>query len=212
MIKKIYKETGMYIDWRQLSNSPLIDTFIDIGVGPKGTQDLYDYFPYSNLILIDPLDAAKKYAKKISKRNVVFFQVALGKKKGFKKMKIQKKMGHSSFLQISPINIKDNFTEIKTVKITTLDELLKNKSKLGKIGLKIDTEGSELDIILGAKKTLKFTRFVIAECRHNYESLLGVYKLHEFINEMHKNKFILTKILTAKPFIADLYFEPIKNL
>jgi hypothetical protein len=38
---------------------------------------------------------------------------------------------------------------------------------------------------------------------------MNVYKLHEFVNEMHKNDFILTKIITAKPFIADLVFQPL---
>ena len=69
---------------------------------------------------------------------------------------------------------------------------------------------TELDAVLGAEETLKYTNFVIAEVRHNHESLNGVYKLHEFINLMTKNKFILTRIFTAKPFIADLCFEPIK--
>ncbi len=45
---------------------------------------------------------------------------------------------------------------------------------LRKIGIKIDTEGYELDVILGASETLKFTKFVIVEVRHNHESLKGI--------------------------------------
>ena len=78
---------------------------------------------------------------------------------------------------------------------------------LGNLVIKIDTEGFELKIIRGATKSLKKTKFLIAEVRHNHVSFHGSYKLHEFINEMHDNDFILTKILTAKPFIADLCFE-----
>ena len=59
---------------------------------------------------------------------------------------------------------------------------------------------------------LKETNFVIAEVRHNHESFSNQYKLHEFIDEMHKNDFILTMILTAKPLIADLCFEKKSNL
>ena len=80
------------------------------------------------------------------------------------------------------------------------------------MGIKIDTEGYELNIIKGASETLKSTEFVHAEVRHNHESFEGVYKLHEFINEMHKNDFILSMIITAKPFIADLCFRPKRNL
>ena len=53
---------------------------------------------------------------------------------------------------------------------------------------------------------LKNTKFVIAEVRHCQESLKGAYNLHEFMNIMNKNNFTLSKILTAKPAIADLCF------
>ena len=209
MVEKFYSKTGMYIDWRQLESLPEIDTLIDIGVGPEGTEDLYRVFKNANLILIDPIDEAKDYANKLSKdRKVDFIQSALGKNDNIEKnMKLQKERGFTSFLEISPINMEDDYTEIKKLKISKLDTLLKDKNKLGRIGIKIDTEGYELDVVLGATETLKFTKFVIAEVRHNHESLIGVYKLHEFINIMNKNNFTLSKILTAKPFIADLCFQ-----
>ena len=92
--------------------------------------------------------------------------------------------------------------------IKKLDTIIKDKKSLGKIGIKIDTEGYELDVILGASETLKYAKFVIAEVRHNHESLKGVYKLQEFMSLMSKNNFSLSMILTAKPFIADLCFQP----
>ena len=94
------------------------------------------------------------------------------------------------------------------MKIKKLDTIIKDKESLGRIGIKIDTEGYELDVILGSTETLKFSQFVIAEVRHNHESLKGVYKLQEFINLMDKNNFTLSIIFTAKPFIADLCFQP----
>ena len=209
MVEKYYTKTGMYIDWQQLESLPEIDTLIDIGVGPQGTEDLYRVFKNANLILIDPIDEAKEYANKLSEgRKVVFIQSALGKDDNIEKnMKLQKRRGLTSFLEISPINEEDDYTEIKKVKISKLDTLLKEKNKLGRIGIKIDVEGYELDVVLGAIKTLKFTKFVIAEVRHNHESLKGVYKLHEFMKAMNENNFTLSKILTAKPFIADLCFQ-----
>ena len=80
MIKKFYEETGMYIDWQQLKKLPEIDTLIDVGVGLHGTEDLYDRFKNAKLILIDPVDEAKKYAEQLSKkREVKFFHNALGR-------------------------------------------------------------------------------------------------------------------------------------
>jgi len=64
----------------------------------------------------------------------------------------------------------------------------------------------------GATETLKSAEFVLAEVRHNHEFFQGVYKLHEFINAMHDNGFVLSIIITAKPFIAGLCFQPRNSL
>ena len=212
MQKKFYEETGMYVDWKQLSKLPEIDTLIDIGIGAYGTEDIYNRFPKAKLILIDPLEESKAYAKKLAKkRDVTFFCNALGRQDGVEKeLKVQRDSGKTSFLEISEINMKDDYTEIKKIKIDKLDTILKDQKELGKVGIKIDVEGYELDVVLGAEQTLKHAKFVIAEVRHNHESLKNVYKLREFMNLMTKNKFVLTIILTAKPFIADLCFEPVK--
>lgn len=214
MIKKFYEKTGMYIDWDQLNTLPKIDTLIDIGVGSKGTKDLYDHFKDAKLILIDPLNEAKVYSKQLSRsRNVCFFQCAVGREDNLtKQMKLQKERELSSFLEISPINVKDDFDKIAEFKIKKLDTLISNFKNLGSIGIKIDTEGFELDVILGATETLKKSSFVIAEVRHNHESLKGIYKLHEFMTLMSNNKYVLTKIITTKPFIADLCFQPIRDI
>jgi len=213
MIKKFYKETGIYIDWKQINKLPNVKTLIDIGVGPNGTPDLYKRFIKSKLILIDPLDEAKNYAKKLSKsRNVLFYQDALGKVDGEEvDFNIQKELGNSSLLKVSKINYKSNIIKKKKLKLKKLDTLLMNKKNLGSIGIKIDVEGFELDVIKGASKTLKKSKFLIAEVRHNHKSFKKLYKLHEFINLMDKNHFILTMILTAKPFIADLCFQARKD-
>ena len=214
MTKKFYEKTGMYIDWQQLSSLPQIDTLIDIGVGPNGAKDFYNYFKNSKLILIDPLDEAKKYAQEVSKtRELEFYQVALGKDDNKQlEMKLQRKRGYSSLLEISSINMKCDYDKIIKLQLKKLDTVLKDKKSLGRIGIKVDTEGYEYDVIVGACETLKYTKFVIAEVRHNHESLEGVYKLQDIMNLMNKNNFILTKIITAKPFIADLCFQPIEDI
>tara|TARA_Y200000002_G_scaffold379577_1_gene389160 strand:+ start:245 stop:895 length:651 start_codon:yes stop_codon:yes gene_type:complete len=212
MTRYFYKETGMYIDWEQLKNLPDIDTFIDVGVGADGTPDLYQKFQEKKLVLIDPLDEAEKFYKEnMQEVDAIFYKTALGESTGSLKINIEENIGRSTILDVSDINFEGNPVEQREISVNTLDDVLKN-DQLGKIGIKIDTEGYELNVILGAKKTLSNTKFVIAEVRHNHESFNGVYKLHEFITEMHKNGFVLSMILTAKPFIADLCFEPIKEL
>ena len=72
----------MYIDWPQIERLPDIDTLIDVGVGKEGTPELYNRFPKAKLILIDPIEEAKNYAKKeLSHRDYKFFKYGLEKKK-----------------------------------------------------------------------------------------------------------------------------------
>jgi FkbM family methyltransferase len=214
MTKKIYETTGMFIDWTQLNNLPIIDTLIDIGVGSEGTPDLYEKFESQKLVLVDPLDEAEEFAKKhLKHRDVVFFKLAVGNEDDGKGViSVQDELGNSSLLESSEINYHDKSVDKRPIKIMKLDTILKDMNNLGRIGIKVDVEGFELAVIKGAGNTLKNTKFVLAEVRHNYESFKGVYKLHEFIKEMQKNNFILTMIITAKPFIADLCFQPIEDL
>lgn len=202
-------ETGMYVDWDQLTKLPEIDTLIDVGVGPMGTPELYDLFSGSKLILIDPLFETKEYiSSNLSGRDVVFFQTAVGEIPGTMVVNIESEIGRSSLLEVTDINYEGPPVERRSIAVSTMDSLLGGYDGLGRIGIKIDTEGFELSVIRGAQKTLKSTHFVLAEVRHNHESFKGAYKLHEFISEMHKMDFILSMIVTAKPFIADLVFQP----
>ena len=219
MIKEyFYEKTGMYIDFDQISGLPDIDTFIDIGVGDQGTPDLYQRYSDKGLILIDPLSEAGEYAKNnLQHRKYEFFQKALGQAKGTKTINVETGsgkhiIGRSSLLKITDLNDEGNTITPRIIEIDTLDNVLSSSPSLGRTGIKIDTEGYELDVIKGAGKTLKSAKFVISETRHNHESFHGCYKLHEFMEAMRENNFQLTMILTAKPLIADLVFQPLNDL
>jgi FkbM family methyltransferase len=213
MTKYFRDETGMYIDWKQLDKLPKIDTLIDIGVGPMGTPDLYKRFEYAKLFLIDPLDETQDYIdKNLQSRDVIFHKCGVGEEDEEVIINVEEEIGRSTILDVTDINYEGEPLDKRKIRIKTLDSLTNSEKDLGKIGIKIDTEGYELNIIKGSRDTLKSTEFVLAEVRHNHESFDGVYKLYEFINEMHNNDFILTMIITAKPFIADLCFEPKRNL
>ena len=68
-----------------------------------------------------------------------------------------------------------------------------------------------MEVLKGAKKTLLKSKFVIVEARHNHISFEKQYKLSDLMNIMSSNEFVLTHIFTAKPFIADLCFQPKKK-
>ena len=213
MTRYFRDETGMYIDWDQLKKLPAIDTLIDIGVGPMGTPDLYQRFDSAKLLLIDPLDETEDYIyDNLASRKVMFHKCGVGKETGEFTINVEKEIGRSSILHVAEINYEGEPVDRRKIPIKTLDSVTSSESNLGKLGIKIDTEGFELNVIHGATETLKSTEFVLAEVRHNHESFQGVYKLHEFVSAMHDNGFVLTMILTAKPFIADLCFQPKSRL
>ena len=214
MVKEyFYKKTGLYIDWDQLKKLPEIDTLVDIGVGDIGTPILYERFPKQKLILIDPLDEAENYIKNnLSERDFVYFKTAVGKEKSNLEINVENEINRSTLMKVKEVNFEGLPIDKRLVEVNTLDFLLKDLANLNKIGIKIDTEGYELDVILGARKILKNTKFVIAEVRHNHESFEKCYKLHQFMNAMQENEFQLSMILTAKPLIADLCFQPIQDL
>jgi len=192
---------------------PNIDTLIDIGVGAQGTPELYKQFSTKKLILIDPLDEAQEFFnKEMFHLDAIFYKTALGSQTDTVTFNIAPNgIGNSSILDVTNINYEGDPIEHRMITVKRLDDVVDGDS-LGKVGIKIDTEGFELNVIRGAKEILKTTKFVLAEVRHNHESFKGVYKLHEFVKEMHDNGFVLTMIITAKPFIADLCFEPQTDL
>ncbi len=213
MTRYFRDETGMYIDWDQLDKLPDIDTLIDIGVGPMGTPDLHARFDTAKLLLIDPLDETKSYIDaNLESREVIWHKCGVGKEVDEVIINVEEKIGRSSILNVSDINYEGDPVDKRKISIKTLDTIVASEINLGKLGIKIDTEGYELNIILGATETLKSTEFVLAEVRHNHESFEGVYKLHEFVNAMQDNDFILSMIITAKPFIADLCFQKKSSL
>ena len=163
MTKYFYKETGMYIDWKQLENLPDIDSFIDVGVGAEGTPDLYEKFSEKKLVLIDPLDEAEKFYKEnMQDIDAIFFKTALGDSAGSLEINVEENIGRSTILDVSEINFEGNPIEKRKIPVNTLDEILEDH-QLGKIGIKIDTEGYELNVILGSKKILTDISFQVTQ-------------------------------------------------
>ena len=208
----------MYTDWAQLEDLPEIDTLVDVGVGTEGTPELYERFTKARIILIDPLvESSVVLNSKLHHRKAIFVCAAAGKKEGQQIINIEDNLARSTFLSVTPINFEGNPVEQRLVKIRTLDEIIEEVQNshfgsCGNLGIKIDTEGFELDVVMGAIKTLQSAKFVIAEVRHNHTTFKNGYKMHECNKEMSRQGYVLTKIITAKPFIADLCYQPLADL
>ena len=207
---KFYEKTGMYIDWDQLSNLPDIDTFVDIGVGPKGTPKFWNKYYDKKLVCIDPLPEAQEItAELLDGANYQFFLCALGSQAAHMYLNVEENKGRSSLLEATAINVESENIEKLKVEVRTLDDILGNDVAEGRIGIKIDTEGYELEILKGSTQTLSKTNFVIAEVRHNHTSFKQQYSFQEFNTFMFNVGFVPAIVFTAKPFILDICYQPL---
>jgi len=59
-----------------------------------------------------------------------------------------------------------------TVEAFTLDDLLRNENRIELI--KIDVEGAELEVLKGAQKVLRKTRYIVLELSHNVSEILRI--------------------------------------
>lgn len=141
------------------------DVVFDVGVF-DGTAWLYNSFPDAKFVLIDP--QAKSRDKAEGKlKNFDFHAVALGDRQGEATLRIPETKPGRGGAMASILPRADraanrfNSIEEVTVPIQTLDSIAADYD--GRIGLKIDTEGYEGQVLAGATETLKRTDFVVAE-------------------------------------------------
>ena len=94
----------------------------------------------------------------------------------------------------------------------TVDSIVKSNFLEGPFGFKIDTEGAEIEVILGAHQTLENCTFVIAEVSVNDRFENG-YKFSDIISLMKKNGFEMVDVLSDQfqPRFLDCLFLPRKE-
>jgi FkbM family methyltransferase len=140
------------------------DTVIDVGVG-HGTPWLYDGFPEAHFKLFEALDVFVPDMERICKQhNAIYHLTALGAERGFLDIDMNMQAPTSSTMAgfSRALSTRANAgVEIqrKRVEIQRLDDFKFN----GKILLKLDVEGFELNVFRGAQKTLAQTEVIISE-------------------------------------------------
>lgn len=195
-IGRKYWDRGWHISkLRQIA--PQIKTCVDVGVG-YGTPKLYEAFQDSFHVLIDPLEEYKPSIEKILENyNGQYFMTAVGAKEDVIKISVEiDKLTRSTFYKRTQLTSRINAKlKDREVPVTTLDTLLKKHNFQVPFGLKIDTEGGELNVIRGAKEFLNYTEFVIAEVSIN-KRFEESYEFSEFTEEMMRSGFYLHDILS----------------
>jgi len=170
--------------------------------------------------LFDPNPNVKEYIKDlIIKKNINYFEIALDNSNQIKEFTINKyfepsgsslnsshkkdklyNLSRRIFFQIfQPFSRIENYETIK-VKTNTLDNICKiNKIKQIDI-LKLDTDGNEFEVLMGAKKLLsegkiKLIYTEISGFKKNFE-----FKSNKIINLLKKYNFSLKKVYPINSF------------
>lgn len=196
---KSYARRGFYVIpdkmtpeyMRRFNFAP--DVVVDVGVS-NGSDFLYPLFPKAKTLLVDPLPDfdAKIRAKFNGKYDFEYFHCAAGREPGEATLRIQSDNASKSTLA-NPTRMQGQNTEKEVeVEIKTLDSITANYP--GKVGLKIDTEGFEMEVLGGAIETLKRTEFVLAEVSVK-ERYIGGYRFSDVITFMRDNGFEIIDML-----------------
>lgn len=167
-----------------------INTFVDVGVY-KGSPVFYEIFKNKKLVLIDPQpDTMEKAADSVTGLDFDYIQSGAGASKGVAILSLE---GPSSSL-MKRIDWKRRPEKTVEIEIATLDELLTEKGYAGPFGLKVDTEGFDLDVLKGAVQTLRETHFVFTEAslRRRFE---GGYRFSELVSYMAEQGFEVADVI-----------------
>jgi FkbM family methyltransferase len=144
------------------------DTVFDIGVA-DGTPWLYKSFPGAHFVLVDRLPGAQEAVAScdVLKHDFDFHAVALGARSGQAVLSVpHSAKGREGAMasrrpRIDQLRERITFADDVVVPLTTLDTVATSYS--GRFGLKIDTEGYELEVLKGGTETLGRCDFVLLE-------------------------------------------------
>lgn len=135
-------------------------TMIDVGAA-SGTPPLYEAFDQSYLVLVEPLEEHRAELEGLlATRPGEYHQLAAGSSEGTISFDVTRLLAMSS---AAPIIGEREVVETREVPVTTIDRLAAERDWEGPLGLKVDVEGYERQVIEGAAETLSRCEFVIVE-------------------------------------------------
>ena len=175
---------------------------------------IIEFFPESKISAFEPDNELCKKLNKNSIPGLIYYPIALGKKKETRKFYRTEHPACSSLYEPNDKLIKNfnnlesaQLEKVEEIQTISLDEFIKNKN-LGKIDfIKIDVQGAELDIFKGAKECLNNVIFLISEVEfielYKNQPLFG--EICNFLKQYNLNfhRFFNISGHTLKPIMID---------
>lgn len=142
-----------------------IRSIIDIGANVgQFAKEIKSIFPNISILCIEPNVACEPYLKSLGFPYIICCPSDKSSIKNFYKMKNDPiGTGHSLYKENSHHYEGDNLL-VEKIRTDTLDSILEKSNFNKEFDLiKIDTQGSEYDILMGCQKTLSKCKMVLAE-------------------------------------------------
>lgn len=194
-------------NWGRVRKLPKIRTLVDVGIGQNGTPYLWKHFINCQFIFIDPLEECRSVVENYLEMNNhnIFIPTALGATNNTTTINVANSIHHSSLLDRTSLSYKGEPVERRLVPLRRLDDVVARIKLKYPLGIKIDTEGYELEVLKGAYQTLIHTAFVIMEVRYR-KSFEGSYSFFEIMKYMVQAGFIPFDVLEINKRCLDMVF------
>ena len=204
IVKKAFNACGFEIHRRRMLRMDMFqvlehvsglglkpETVIDVGVG-YGTLDLYEAFPYSTHLLIEPLEEFLPALKHIC-RNFTgeYVLAAANDKPGRVVINVHEFRLCSSILKETEGAHVDGVP--RDVPAVTIDNICKERNLEGPYVIKVDVQGAELRVLDGATNVLQDTEVVVLEV-HLFQFFSGGPELYDVLSYMKERGFCVYDI------------------
>jgi FkbM family methyltransferase len=195
-----------------------VHTVVDVGANVGQFSLLaWSLFPAANIFAFEPQPGpARAFARTFSRiPTVTLFESAIGKHSGNVRMHVSRRHDSSSLLPISRrmVDIFPGTEELAMidVPIAELDCFLDRGKITGSALLKIDVQGSELEVLSGCEALLNSFSYVYIELSF-VELYSGQALCHEVIRYLDERDFFLQSVnnlvidRSGRPIQADFLF------
>ncbi|WP_341738060.1 FkbM family methyltransferase [Microcoleus sp. CAWBG640] len=163
------------------------ETVIDVGVA-YGTFELYEKFPTTNFLLVEPLIEYEKNLKAIcQKYHAEYIMAAAGAQAGNITINVHPQLYGSSTLNESEGSLADGIP--REIPLVVLDDVCRGKNLKAPYLLKIDVQGAELNVLDGCRQMLEDTEVIILEVSL-FQFFVGGPQLYDVVSYMKERGFV----------------------